>query len=175
MTIELRKKSNGLDSFRAYLRIKGFKRKSATFDNEQDARKWLELMQRKVKNSKYFSTELTLENPSEKIVVCLSSELSRKLKNIVPRGKRSDYIISLIEKDLSISSFEEPKTLNPNYDFVSINKLCEMFPTFTVGGIRHLIFYAKESNFERCIKRVGRTKKRILIDVKKFQKWIINN
>lgn len=38
-----------------------------------------------------------------------------------------------------------------------------------VGGLRHLIFFAKLNGFEKVIKRVGR---RVLIDEGAFFKWL---
>jgi len=37
------------------------------------------------------------------------------------------------------------------------------------GGIRRLIFHARKNGFHKVIKRVGR---RVLIDVKAFNKWV---
>lgn len=38
-----------------------------------------------------------------------------------------------------------------------------------LGGLRHLIFFAKDNGFERVIRRVGR---RVLIDENAFFEWI---
>lgn len=38
-----------------------------------------------------------------------------------------------------------------------------------VGGLRHLIFYAKTNGFAHCLRRVG---KRVLIDEAKFFEWV---
>lgn len=40
------------------------------------------------------------------------------------------------------------------------------------GGLRHLIFYAKNNGFDSVIKRVGR---RVLIDEEAFFQWIASN
>lgn len=37
-----------------------------------------------------------------------------------------------------------------------------------IGGLRHLIFKAKENGFEQCVVRVGR---RVLIDEASFFEW----
>jgi len=37
------------------------------------------------------------------------------------------------------------------------------------GGLRHLVFYAKDNGFDSCLVRVGR---RVLIDEAKFFEWI---
>lgn len=37
------------------------------------------------------------------------------------------------------------------------------------GGLRHLVFHAKQNNFEKCIRRVGR---RILIDEQAYFAWV---
>lgn len=38
-----------------------------------------------------------------------------------------------------------------------------------IGGLRHLVFYAKSNGFEQVIKRVGR---RVLIDEAAFFLWV---
>ena len=38
-----------------------------------------------------------------------------------------------------------------------------------IGGLRSLVFFAKEKGFEKCIKRVGRS---VLIDEEEFFKWV---
>lgn len=38
-----------------------------------------------------------------------------------------------------------------------------------VGGLRHLIFFAKENGFDKVVKRCGR---RVLIDEKAFFEWV---
>lgn len=38
-----------------------------------------------------------------------------------------------------------------------------------IGGLRHLIFYAKTNGFDACIRRVGR---RVLIDEAKYFEWV---
>lgn len=38
-----------------------------------------------------------------------------------------------------------------------------------IGGLRHLIFYAKTNGFDKVIRRVGR---RILINEEAFFKWV---
>jgi len=38
-----------------------------------------------------------------------------------------------------------------------------------VGGLRHLIFFAKQNGFEQVIRRVGR---RVLIDENAFFEWM---
>ncbi len=39
----------------------------------------------------------------------------------------------------------------------------------SIGGLRHLIFYAKTNGFHECIRRVGR---RVLIDEAAFFVWV---
>lgn len=41
-----------------------------------------------------------------------------------------------------------------------------------IGGLRHLIFFAKLNDFEKVIKRVGR---RVLIDENAFFEWLEEN
>jgi hypothetical protein len=38
-----------------------------------------------------------------------------------------------------------------------------------IGGLRHLIFFAKQNGFNRVMMRVGR---RVLIDEAKFFQWV---
>jgi hypothetical protein len=38
-----------------------------------------------------------------------------------------------------------------------------------IGGLRHLIFHAKRTGFEKCVKRIG---KRVLIDEAAYFKWV---
>ncbi len=38
-----------------------------------------------------------------------------------------------------------------------------------VGGLRHLVFYAKTNGFDSCLVRVGR---RVLIDEARFFQWV---
>lgn len=42
-------------------------------------------------------------------------------------------------------------------------------PWPSIGGLRHLVFFAKENGFEKVIRRCGR---RILIDENAFFQWI---
>lgn len=46
---------------------------------------------------------------------------------------------------------------------------CKYHPWPTIGGLRHLIFFANTNGFEVAIRRVGR---RVLIDEKKFFEFI---
>ncbi|QQR81957.1 MAG: hypothetical protein IPJ69_00820 [Deltaproteobacteria bacterium] len=39
------------------------------------------------------------------------------------------------------------------------------------GGLRHLVFYAKDNGFDSCLIRIGR---RVLIDEQKFFVWVDN-
>lgn len=38
-----------------------------------------------------------------------------------------------------------------------------------IGGLRHLIFFAKTNGFETCLRRVG---KRLLIHERSFFEWV---
>lgn len=61
------------------------------------------------------------------------------------------------------------KTVPSQEKFATIKRLVEIFPSFTGGGIRSMIF-SNEWNFEgECIMRAGR---KILIDVEAFESWI---
>ena len=45
----------------------------------------------------------------------------------------------------------------------------QQHPWPSIGGLRHLIFYAKTNGFETVIRRVGR---RVLIDEAAFFAWV---
>lgn len=52
---------------------------------------------------------------------------------------------------------------------VTLKRLCEIYPAFTIGGIRSMIF-SNKWNFEgSCIVRSGR---KILVDTEKFEVWV---
>lgn len=45
----------------------------------------------------------------------------------------------------------------------------DLHPWPPVGGLRHLVFHAKENGFDKVIRRVGR---RVLIDEQAFFEWV---
>lgn len=48
-------------------------------------------------------------------------------------------------------------------------QLITLYPAFTMGGLRHLIFNEKSNGFSICIRRIGR---KIFIDLELFEIWI---
>ncbi len=53
--------------------------------------------------------------------------------------------------------------------FLTVRQWTEQEPWPPLGGLRHLIFHAKQNGFDAVIRRVGRT---VLIDRTKFLAWI---
>ena len=53
--------------------------------------------------------------------------------------------------------------------YFTVQQWTEHNPWPSLGGLRHLIFYAKDNGFESVIRRVGR---RVLIDEVAFHAWI---
>lgn len=56
--------------------------------------------------------------------------------------------------------------------FLSVVQFCKRHPAFTVGGMRHLLFFNPEGMREACIVRFGR---RVLIDEAAFFAWLRAN
>lgn len=52
---------------------------------------------------------------------------------------------------------------------LSIEQFCIQHPSFSPGGIRHLVFNAHKNGFNKCIRRIGR---RVLIDEAAFFSWV---
>lgn len=66
--------------------------------------------------------------------------------------------------------------MNPNVDYVShtrrlipVTKWQDHHEWPPLGGLRHLIFHAKENGFDRVVRRAGR---RVLIDEAAFFDWL---
>jgi hypothetical protein len=78
-------------------------------------------------------------------------------------------------KELSRQIHNTAKTLETTCNkeeiekFVTINRLCEIYPSFKIGGIRSLIFHNKWKFETECIIRQGR---KLLIDTQKFEEWL---
>lgn len=53
--------------------------------------------------------------------------------------------------------------------YIPVTKWSEYHPWPALGGLRHLIFNAKTTGFDKVIVRAGR---RILIDEKAFFEWM---
>ena len=54
----------------------------------------------------------------------------------------------------------------------TVQQTVDAYPAFSMGGLRHLIFFSTGKNpngFSACMRRVGR---RILIDADSFEAWI---
>ncbi len=51
---------------------------------------------------------------------------------------------------------------------IPVTKWSEYHPWPPLGGLRHLIYTARTSGFDRCIVKVGR---RVLIDENAFFEW----
>lgn len=52
---------------------------------------------------------------------------------------------------------------------MTVKQFNKKYPSFPIGGLRHLIFYAETNGFSRVIRRIGR---RILIDEDDFFLWV---
>ena len=52
---------------------------------------------------------------------------------------------------------------------ITIPQFCERHSWPPHGGLRWLIFNAKDNGFAKCVVRVGR---RVLIDEREFEKWL---
>ncbi len=61
--------------------------------------------------------------------------------------------------------------VNSSTRYIPVNKWADHHEWPPVGGLRHLIFNAKQNGFDRVIKRCGR---RVLIDEKAFFVWLDN-
>ena len=56
-----------------------------------------------------------------------------------------------------------------NNQFLTVKQVAEKYPWPSEQGLRHLIFYADENGFSRCIRRIGR---RVLIKEEEFLSWL---
>lgn len=56
--------------------------------------------------------------------------------------------------------------------FLTVAQFCKRHPAFTVGGMRHLLFFNPEGVREACIVRFGR---RVLVDEAAFFAWLRAN
>lgn len=54
------------------------------------------------------------------------------------------------------------------HKLIPITKWHEFHPWPPIGGLRHLVFFAKDNGFHKVIRRVGR---RVLIDEAAFFHW----
>lgn len=71
----------------------------------------------------------------------------------------------------------EEKTVLDNAEkqesrLIPVTKWNEYYDWPTVGGLRHLIFFAEQNGFTQCIRRVGR---RVLINESEFFNWVEKN
>lgn len=51
---------------------------------------------------------------------------------------------------------------------IPVSEWNKRHPWPPVGGLRHLIFFAKNNGFDKVVRRIGR---RVLIDEKAFFQW----
>ena len=61
------------------------------------------------------------------------------------------------------------KEQNPTKRFIPVTQWPQFHAWPPLGGLRHLIFHAKENGFDQCIIRAGR---RVLIDEAAFMGWL---
>ncbi len=61
-----------------------------------------------------------------------------------------------------------------NTDYLTVEQFSSLYPTFTVGTLRALIFNAERNGFNKVFIRFSPTGKRgrILINVSKFFEWL---
>lgn len=52
---------------------------------------------------------------------------------------------------------------------LTVKQFVENYPAFTIGGLRHLIFFERRNGFKKCIRRVGR---KVLLHVPSVFEWI---
>jgi len=65
---------------------------------------------------------------------------------------------------------DDTKASNPtNTRLIPATQWADVHPWPSLGGLRHLIFHAKDNGFDRVVKRAGR---RVLIDEKAFFEWM---
>lgn len=59
-------------------------------------------------------------------------------------------------------------------NYLTVDNFCSLYPTFTVGALRALIFNADKNGFDKVFIRFSPTGKRgrILINVSKFFEWL---
>ncbi len=62
----------------------------------------------------------------------------------------------------------EHETQSPNR-LIPVTRWSDYHPWPPDGGLRHLIFHAKENGFAKVLKRCGR---RVLIDEQEFFRWV---
>ena len=56
-------------------------------------------------------------------------------------------------------------------NYLTVAQVSEKFPAFSESSIRYHLFYSKQNNLEKAIRRVGR---KILISETEFINWIEN-
>ena len=64
---------------------------------------------------------------------------------------------------------QEPLQTLKQKRIIPLSDWSKFHPWPPLGGLRHLVFHAKQNGFERVVKRAGR---RVLIDEDEFFKWI---
>lgn len=66
---------------------------------------------------------------------------------------------------------DKPTSSPPQKRFIPLSKWPDFHPWPPLGGLRSLVFNAKERGFQKCFTRAGR---RILIDESEFFQWLEN-
>lgn len=61
-----------------------------------------------------------------------------------------------------------------NSNYLTVDKFSSLYPTFTMGALRALIFNADKNGFDKVFIRFSPTGRRgrILINVSKFFEWL---
>lgn len=62
--------------------------------------------------------------------------------------------------------------MNTEQSLLTVKQFVENYPAFTIGGLRHLIFFERRNGFKKCVRRVGR---KVLLHVPSVFEWIDEN
>jgi hypothetical protein len=89
--------------------------------------------------------------------------IEETLKEIIVELQKTNRLLaSLLPKD---------KTFKGKDKLLSVRQFAETHKAFTIGALRHLIFFEETNGLKehKVLKRLGR---KILIDVEKFFQWV---
>ncbi len=161
---------NGKITYKAKVRLKGHRSKTATFDSIEDAKDWAFKLEKDIKLKRAYSDLDENPNQVEHLMLCIPLYLAEKIKFVAERGHRSEFIIKLIEDYFSKVNLILNET-NKKPRFVSVKNIPELYPAFTVGSIRNLIFNCHEYKFTKCFNKI---RGKIVIDLDEFDNWIKN-
>ena len=167
--IEKRVSKKGVVSYMAKVRLKGFQFKTKTFSHELDDLKWATEYERNLKNKREIEDLDSDTDDIAQIVLRVPKKLAEEIKTVASRGHRSQFIIKILEDHFSKKE-EKQKHFNKRY--AAVKQIPNLYPAFTIGGIRYLIFNKEEKGFANCVKKIG---KKIVIDLDNFEKWIESN